>query len=321
LFLAQGSYAFGAVQFIEDETNSLVSSEIGVYVNVRYWNREALEQADVCTLDREVGHGIGIFTPNERHRGRRHDELKFRVSVVFPKSSGDEPLEINSLETSLPLFSHYFPKTNIRFRTLSVRSANLPIFAESLLVDSGEVMTSNNIIKGNFSVTDTLEIHTSNAPIKVNVTMFNTEEGQTNLVIKTSNAPLTSNLTLLSESTGGRFIVSTETSNSPLEVRFAEAPVDSVLHFSGQTSNSPAYAELHSTYEGSFHLRSSIFRPRVDVLPNVQDPKGQQRERKVEFSNVGKDVAGTVRWAGDDDSEGKGSVELKTSVMAAHLVL
>jgi len=243
--------------------------------------------------------------------------LKFRISVVFPKSSEDEQLEINNLETSLPLFAHYFPKTNIRFKSLNARSANLPIFAESLLIDAGEVTTSNNIIKGNFSVTDTLEIHTSNAPIKVNVTMFNTEEGQTNLVVKTSNAPLVSNLTLLSESTGGKFIVSTDTSNSPLEVRFAEAPVDSVLHFSGRTSNSPAYAELHPTYEGSFHLQSSIFRPRIDVLPDVQDPKGEQRERKIEFSNVGKDVSGTVRW----DSEGRGSVELKTSIMGAHLVL
>jgi hypothetical protein len=277
-----------------------------------------LEQADVCALDREVGHGIGIFTPNERHRGRRHDELKFRISVVFPKSSEDRQLEINNLETSLPLFAHYFPKTNIRFKTLNVRGANLPIFAESLFVDAGEVTTSNNIIKGNFSVTDTLDIHTSNAPIKVNVTMFNTEQGQTNLVVKTSNAPLTSNLTLLSESTGGKFLVSTETSNSPLEVRFAEAPVDSVLHFAGGTSNSPAYAQLDPTYEGRFHLQSSIFKPRVDVLPNVQDPKGEHRERKVEFSRVGKEVAGTVRWAGD---EGKGTVELKTSIMGAHLVL
>jgi hypothetical protein len=195
------------------------------------------------------------------------------------------------------------------------------MMSQSLLVDAGEVTTSNNIIKGNFSVTNTLEIHTSNAPIKVNVTMFNTEEGQTNLIVKTSNAPLESNLTLLSESTGGKFIVSTETSNSPLEVRFAEAPVDSVLHFSGRTSNSPAYVELHPTYEGSFHLQSSIFRPQVDVTPGVQDPKGEQRERKVRFSNVGKDIAGTVRWVGDDDSEGRGSVELKTSVMRAHLVL
>jgi len=321
LFLAQGSYSFGAIQFIEDESNSLASSEIGVYINVQYWNDEALEQADVCTLDRDVGHGIGIFTPNERHRGRRHDELKFRVSVVFPKSSKDKPSEINNLETSLPLFAHYFPKANILYKTLSVRSANLPIFAESLNVEAGQVKTSNNIIKGNFSVTDTLEIITSNAPIKVNVSMLNTEEGQTNLVVKTSNAPLTSNLTLLSESTGGKFIVDTHTSNSPLEVLFNDAPVDSVLHFSGKTSNSPAFAKLHPTYEGSFHVQSSIFRPRVDVTPDVKDPKGKKRERKVQFSSVGKEVAGTVRWAGDDESREEGSVELQTSIMGAHLVL
>lgn len=185
-------------------------------------------------------------------------------------------------------------------------------------VAAGRVESSNNVIKGNFSVTDTLEIFTSNAPVKVNVTMYNT---QTSLVVVTSNAPLTSNLTLVSEKTGAVFFVDTRTSNAPLNVEFADAPVDSVLHFSGKTSNSPAYTKLHPTYEGSFHVKSSIFRPRVDVTPNVEDPKGKRRERKVTFSSVGNEVDGTVRWDGDDSSEEKGSVELTTSIMGARLVL
>lgn len=61
LFLAHGSYSFGAIEFTEDDTDNLTSSQIGVYINVLYWNEEALGQANVCTLDRPIGHGVGFF--------------------------------------------------------------------------------------------------------------------------------------------------------------------------------------------------------------------------------------------------------------------
>lgn len=61
LFLAQGSYSYGVIEFTEDDTDSLTSSQIGVYINVRYDNEEALEQAAVCTIVREAGDGIGFF--------------------------------------------------------------------------------------------------------------------------------------------------------------------------------------------------------------------------------------------------------------------
>jgi hypothetical protein len=318
LFYAHGSYAHGGIQFVEDDTGSLSSDDIAVDINVRFWTEEALEQANVCTLRREVGHGIGIFTPTERHRGRRHDELRFHISVRFPKSS-----EIKDLKTFLPLFTHYFPKTDVRFKALSVHSANFPIFAESLLVESGKVRTSNSAIKGNFTVTNSLEITTSNAPIVVNVTMNNAEkENPTKLFVQTSNAPLKSNLALISTSsrgTGGQFIVETLTSNSPLVVKFPYAAIDSVLHLSAKTSNSPAFVELNPAYEGTFSLTTSIFRPRVDVNENVEDPTGEGRQREVDFNTVGKELKGSVHWG--DDTENQGHVELVTSILPAHLRL
>lgn len=157
--------------------------------------------------------------------------------------------------------------------------------------------------------------------------MYNTdEEESTNLVIRSSNSPIKSNITLIStssESTGGEFIVDAQTSNSPLVVHFPVAPVDSVLQFAGKTSNSPAFAHLPSTFEGNFHVKSSIFSPKVDVIPDVEDPKGSGRERKVEFSKAGKEILGSVRWSGEDDdgAERKGFAELFTSVLGARLVL
>lgn len=61
LFLAHGSYSFGAIEFTEDDANSLTVNQIGVNINVQYWDEGSLEQADVCTLNREAGEGIGFF--------------------------------------------------------------------------------------------------------------------------------------------------------------------------------------------------------------------------------------------------------------------
>jgi len=296
----------------------LSSDEIAVDIHVHFWTGEALEQANVCTLRREVGHGIGVFTPTGRHRGRRHDELRFRIGVRFPKSS-----EIKDLKTFLPLFTHYFPKSDLHFKALSAHSANFHIYVESLLVESGKLRTSNSAIKGNFTVTDSLELTSSNAPIVVNVTMKNAKkENPTKLLIQTSNAPLKSNLALISTSsgeTGGQFNVETITSNSPLDVKFPYAAIDSVLYLSAKTSNSPAFVELNPVYEGTFRLATSIFRPRVDVIENLEDPKGKGRKREVYFNTVGKELEGSVYWGGD--TEKKGHVEVVTSVLAAHLRL
>jgi hypothetical protein len=324
LFFAHGSYAYGGIDFVEDDTDTLSSDNIAIDINAHYWTKEALEHANVCTLRREIGVGIGIFTPTERHRGKRHDELHFTISVRFPKSS-----EIKDLKTILPLFAHIFRKTNVHFNTLNVHSSNFPIIAESLVVDSGKLRTANSIIRGNFTVSDTLEIISSNAPVIVNVTMNDAdEETSTKLFIKTSNAPLISNITLVStgsEGTGGEFVVEAHTSNAPLEVRFSDAPVDSVLQLSAKSSNAPVSVGLHPTYEGTFSLKSSIFRPRVDVDEGVEDPKGEGRDRKIDFNAVGKDVKGSVRWVeedGDDDGfEKRGCVELVTSIFSAHLRL
>lgn len=70
LFLSDGAYASGDIEFAEDDMDNLNPSQIRVDINVRYSSSESLQQAEVCSLDRWVGNGIAFFvspscsTPN-----------------------------------------------------------------------------------------------------------------------------------------------------------------------------------------------------------------------------------------------------------------
>ena len=105
-------------------------------------------------------------------------------------------------------------------------------------------------------------------------------------------------------------------------MNFTSAPVNSLLHYSGATSNSPAHLGLHSTYEGTFALRSSaFFQPRVEAREDVEDPAGKGRRRNVEIRSIRRGTAaGKVTWEPEKERE-LGSVELRSSNMPVVLVL
>lgn len=115
--------------------------------------------------------------------------------------------------------------------------------------------------------------------------------------------------------------MSTSTSNSPLDVTFPAAPVDSKLHYDGRTSNSPARVSLNPAYEGTFDVKTSIFSASIKVDNTVQDPKGEDRKRQVVSRSIrGRQVTGYVRWY-DEDVGNLGSVKLRSSNMPAELSL
>ena len=137
---------------------------------------------------------------------------------------------------------------------------------------------------------------------------------------------IASNITLVStanDHTGGKFKVSTRTSNSPLSVDFIDAPVSSLLDFEGQTSNSPARAKTHPTFEGSFWASTSTWFPvSVTYDDNVEDPAGKGRERLVEVRRVGRsETEGTVKWLPAGDEKAYGRFNLHTSNSPIHLFL
>ena len=204
-------------------------------------------------------------------------------------------------------------------------------------VDRGHLRTEHNVIVGNFTATELLVLETRNSPIAVNVTLTNDpskdlsgDDGDelasfSKLFIKTSNSPVHGNITLLADTkdlSGGKFSVDAFTSNSPLHVGFADAPVDSTLRFIGLTSNSPAVAVMHPTFQGDFLVKSTLFGPKVDITQDVEDPKGEGRTRTVDVSKVGRQIVGKVYWGSEEESKDAfGHAELGSTLLSATLKL
>ena len=200
-------------------------------------------------------------------------------------------------------------------------------------VDRGHIRTDNSPIVGNFTASEILLLETRNAPVAVNVTLFNDPEKKlldehsdfSKVFIKTANAPLYSNISLVStaqDHSGGKFLVGAFSSNGPLHVTFADAPVDSNLHFKAFTTNSPAIAFMHPTFQGDFVVKSTLFGPKLDVNPDVVDPSGEGRPRTVDSAKVEKEIVGKVYWGTEEESKDAfGHAELGSSLLRALLKL
>ena len=116
------------------------------------------------------------------------------------------------------------------------------------------------------------------------------------------------------ESLGGSFEVSTSTSNSQLTIDFPASPPDSILQFTGMTSNADVVVSLNPAYEGSFVLKTSNAKPQINSDENVNDPSGRNRTRSFDIKLQRKGVAlamGDVFW--DDAIVSKAGVSLHTS--------
>ncbi|KAF9644205.1 hypothetical protein BDM02DRAFT_1058236 [Thelephora ganbajun] len=335
LFYSHGPFAYGGIKFYQDDSDSLNSDEVEVTINAKIWDKAALGTAKVCSLKRDHGAGLGIWTEHVEHENpkeRQKHQLALGISVKFPKHP--DTLEIKKLQTHMPLFAHLFEEGNFRVKDLEATTLFLPIKAEALSVDNGQLRTENSVIVGNFTATERLVLETRNSPIAVNVTLVNGSEKEksgaeeddfSKLFIKTSNSPIHGNISLLATTkdlSGGKFSVGAFTSNSPLHVSFADAPVDSVLRFIGLTSNSPAVAVMHPTFQGDFSVKSTLFGPKVDVTQDLKDPKGEGRTRTVDVSNVGREIVGKVYWGSEEKSKDAfGHAELSSTLLSATLKL
>jgi len=147
-------------------------------------------------------------------------------------------------------------------------------------------------------------------------------------VLETNNAPIVANVSLLTSSSkatsgqsGGSYNIRTTTSNAPLNVSFPTSPVDSALEFYGSTSNNPAEISLHSAYQGSFSIATSLFGASVIIDHDVEDPSGRGRQRNVVISgkHISNKASGEVWWGKERTS--KGNVHLETSILPVVLRL
>jgi hypothetical protein len=227
----------------------------------------------------------------------------------------------------------------LRFEISSSRRLERSTHSEdlqALSVERGKIRTDNSVIVGSFSATELLILETRNAPVAVNVTLANDPEKNTDdegdrlpgfskLFIRTSNSPIHGNISLHSttkEHSGGKFLVDAFTNNAPLHIGFADAPVDSTLRFTGFTSNSPAVAFLHPTYQGDLLVKSTLFGPKVEVNEDVKDPKGEGRTRTVDVSKAGGEIVGKVYWGPEEGSKDTfGHVKFGSTLLRAVLKL
>jgi len=316
--MARGSLSYGniKIEVLQDGGDKAI-----VDVIVHHHTPEALFRANICRLQRKSGeNGIGIFTPQFSERYSREELLQFNITVYLPVRTSR--LRINNFETDLPLFTHEVGDLarTVEFQHFSLKASNMPIVVKSLYADHASLQTSNGPITGSFNTSTSLELRTSNAPISTHIGLLNDpSKKSTELLLITSNAPLRSSISLLStNSAGGSFNVTTRTSNNPLEIKYDTSPVDSILHHRAWTCNSPSAIDLHSAYEGTFSLQTSIFSPTVDSLDAV-DPSGQGRKRSLEVFRAGRgNVLGEVYWGEEKQA---GNIEVITSNSPAHLRL
>ncbi|KAH8993594.1 hypothetical protein EDB86DRAFT_3103177 [Lactarius hatsudake] len=328
--LSRGLHAFGHLEIIEAADRE----DIGVEVVVGYHDDSGLfERSSVCTLRRgDNGYGIGIFTPrfdhHDRHHERERDLIFFNITLSLPE--GKEVTTVPHFETRLPLFSQIVAELPTHtFGSISLHSANRPIFAHSLVGDKISIHSRNGPIEGTFNTSSSLDIDTSNTPVRVVVNALNqNSSAPTNVKIRTSNSVLSVDLSLIStfeNGTSGAFTVVTRTSNSPLEVNFSDHAPDGLLKLDAHTSNSPVEVRLHPSFEGTFKLQTSVFPATVSPDLEVVDPAGRDRKRSVNVSTIGRYsriIHGDVAWKPEDEAlKPNSQVEVSTSNSPLHVWL
>ncbi|KAH9948010.1 hypothetical protein B0H21DRAFT_735738 [Amylocystis lapponica] len=321
------SLAHGTVEI--SDSGEPGSDVVKVEISAHYDTEDVFDLVKVCMLQPSEGHnGVGIFAPldDPSHRGR--ERIQYHIKARLPRPSSDYPVLIKRFETDLPIFVHHVGdiQNSVIFNEISLKSSNVPFKIDSLTSGHTTITSSNGPIEGSFNSSGEIVLTTSNAFIKAEVGLTNyNPEVPTKLCMKTSNSPIGSNISLVSgadDGTGGSFHVLATTSNSPLAIAFPVSPVDSILHFTAHTSNSPARAVLHKTFEGAFSLKSSPwFGSVVNADNDAEDPAGRGRRRVVDVQRVSRGVVeGSARWSPAQENQ-RGWVEVTTSNMGVTLDL
>ncbi|OBZ69747.1 hypothetical protein A0H81_10112 [Grifola frondosa] len=207
--IARGALSHGSIDISDSgETGSDV---VQVYISAFYYHESALNRAKVCLLQPEEGkNGIGIFyqTPLylRPHLPREDYQLWFKISLRFPSRTAGSRLIINRLETDLPIFGHQIDDigNSVLFKSLSLRTTNVPIIVSSLTAERAILSTTNGNIQGSFNTSTTLELLTSNGAIHADVGLFSRDRyNVTKVSMRTTNGKIDSNVSLSSVSQDG----------------------------------------------------------------------------------------------------------------------
>ncbi|KAG1723120.1 uncharacterized protein EDB91DRAFT_183203 [Suillus paluster] len=323
-FLSRGAFQYGTLTV---EQSHEASDTVIVRVRAAYHKEEALDRANICHVKRQENeNGISIYTPKIRIPAQDNkDQLVFDVTVTLPAGASGDVLYIKNLETSAPLFRHEVAALSdtVFFGSISLNTLHLPINVQSVAAETGIFTTANGVIKGHFRSNSSLKLITTNIAIDAVIDLsHNEDENPSELVMTTTNAPLDARVSLTTASgSAGEFTVDAQTTNAPLALTYVDSPVDSWLNSKASTRNAPATVSLHSAFEGSFSVGSSIIGPSLEQH-EVEDPAGEGRQRHITISRSRGHIQGSVRWVGAEHSGGEiGFVQVSTTLSPARLIL
>ncbi|TFK45094.1 hypothetical protein BDQ12DRAFT_642266 [Crucibulum laeve] len=311
--LSRGPLSSGSVDIV---TSSEEGEAVKVDVVVKYFREHVRDISNVCLVSRKDGEiGIGIFSPEWANHHRIEDQLYFEVVVSLPRTSNGKPLLINRFETDVLNTPHRIGdlSKSVIFQSIDLKGSNAPIYAKSIRAHNANIHTSNGPIQGIFNTSHSLVLETSNSPIRVQIGMTNDKDGPASEVtLHSTNGAVESDISLMSTSKkGGTFNVKSRTSNGPLRVNFLASPIDSTLHLNGKTSNNVAEISLDTSYEGKFLLKTSNHAATLRKRRDVEDPRGQERKRTVNYKSTRGTIVGDVHWS--NDSKAEGTVRVVTS--------
>jgi len=208
------------------------------------------------------------------------------------------------------------------FGNVSLTSANEHVTAKALEAEKISILTANAPIFGDFKANESISLATANAPVRASVELVNDNSSQATLALvstSNSNIDISSKLTSGADNAGS-FGVAASTVRGKVDMKFTDAPVDSILTVNAETALADVEVYLHPTYQGSFELSTELAAVRLHNPKNVDDPAGRGRKRVVHLDRDSKTRIEGETWWGKK-GEPLGAVKLKTSLAAATLHL
>ncbi|KAF7346802.1 54S ribosomal protein L16, mitochondrial [Mycena sanguinolenta] len=332
----RGVYAGGHVSYVQSEE---VSDSVKVDITAYFWHEKILGSSKACLLKRDEDQtGVGIFTRSDgkdhRHRRRsEHERLRFDVTVTFPSTEDGSSLAINRFFTDLEIFAQTFADfSHVNFGKLQLKSVIGGLHAESLSAGNASINTAVGSVKiqslvapeafisnamgpieGTYNGSK-LTLTTSNGAINVDVNLHNDDDDAAQLKMHTTNGPIQGNVNLLSSKEDpASFNIAARTAHGRVGVDVLSAPLNSNITLQATTAIGAAEISLPPSYEGAFSGSTSLGSVDIAADGEVEDPAGEDRERKIEFSEVGRNrKVGRVGWS--DEGMARGKVSVVTSM-------
>ncbi|PVF97004.1 hypothetical protein CPB86DRAFT_707903 [Serendipita vermifera] len=261
-------------------------------------------------------------------------DIRFTIDVLFPKNSefSHSPRNMGKFTSSFSWFQHHVETLDdVSFEELVLSTSSDKIHSSGLIADRLVGSASNGAITGTYNVSTAATISTTNAKIDVDINAFNHGDVPPkglSIVLSTTNGVINSRANLYSVSddlrdgeagSGGKFEFIASTKNSPVEVKFPVAPVNSTLKCTVSTSNGDANVYMHPTYEGSVVLTTSNGMTKLHQEEGIKDPAGLDRPRIIKWNVVSRWAwMGWIGW-GEQKKVGELTVSSSNGAIVLHV--